>query len=296
MRIATVSASSQKSYDWCQWKWFIRYCLKFQEEAGPAALIGSIVHKYLEIISLFAVDNRNNNTDIWPDPEELWEQCFNEYFLESPEIADGIDQSKINSIIKGLMDLIHGNYTPYTTNTIASEAQFDIPLVSPLFKVDGTKDEYIKVIGKIDRVDELDKDSIEIIDYKTGRRQNFGSNSKEKINSLTLTEDIQPRMYGLAAKTLYPQYKNILITFIYLADGGPVTATLTDEDHETTMEFLKDKILEIKKVSDPKQTISWKCNKLCWYGKTGLCNNLWEEKEKYGVQFLEDKYSVLNGK
>lgn len=296
MRIATVSASSYKTYSWCEWQWFLNYCLGFRSEAGPAALLGNVVHKYLEIMSSAAIASREENKNYWPDEEYLWDLCFNYYYQKYPHIFDSIEPSKIKKVIKGINGLENTEYSVYSPNTISSEAEFYIPLAFSECLIRKTEkgNEYVKATGKIDRVERIDEETIEIIDYKTGTRSDWDSKDRKKIDSIALLNQIQPRMYHMAAKELYPWAKNFLVTFIYITDGGPVTTVFEDKDIEITNDILRERIKEVIHNHEPQRDRSWKCSKICWFGKTGMCDQLWNEKDETSYGFVEDKYSVLN--
>lgn len=296
MRIATVSASSYKTYSWCEWQWFLNYCLGFRGESGPAALLGSVVHKYLEVMSNAAVKSREEGKNYWPDEEKLWDLCFNYYYRYNSSIFDSVEKGKIKKVIKGLNDMEKTEYSVYSPNTISSEAEFNIPLRFPecLIRQGDNGPEYVKATGKIDRVERLNEDTVEIIDYKTGTRSNFDSKDRKKIDSISLMQQIQPRMYHMAAKELYPWAKNFLVTFIYITDGGPVTSIFEDKDIKITNDILRDRIREVVHNHEPQRDMSWKCSRMCWFGKTGMCQQLWDEKDQTSYNFIEDKYSVLN--
>ena len=89
------------------------------------------------------------------------------------------------------------------------------------------------VNGIIDLVIKLDDDTIEIVDYKTGRHK-LSYNAAEK--------DIQLMLYYLAARTLYPEYKHHLVT-IYYVQGG--RKQLTPGFSDKTKEEIEQRIATI---------------------------------------------------
>lgn len=95
-------------------------------------------------------------------------------------------------------------YSPFSDGRkiIATEQYFKL-------KIEDGDDTYLAT-GKIDLVTEVDDDTIEIYDYKTGRY---------KMSYPDCTTDIQLLMYYYAAKKLYPTYKNIMVTIYYLCGG-----------------------------------------------------------------------------
>jgi putative RecB family exonuclease len=74
-----------------------------------------------------------------------------------------------------------------------------------------------KLNGFIDRVDRIDDEAIQIIDYKSNRRLFTGDE---------LRGDLQMSIYGLAARELYPWAKRVLFAFHMLRFGGLVQTAL----------------------------------------------------------------------
>lgn len=102
-------------------------------------------------------------------------------------------------LIKKVMD-DNSQLNPINKKILQTEQQFTL-------HVDDGTGENIKVTGFIDLVNEVDDDTIEISDYKTGKHiQSYAE----------CLEDPQPLFYHLAARELYPQYTNIFITIWYL--------------------------------------------------------------------------------
>ena len=51
MLITYVRSSSYNNYSYCQMQYFITYVLGHQAESGKKAILGTIVHKVLEILA-----------------------------------------------------------------------------------------------------------------------------------------------------------------------------------------------------------------------------------------------------
>lgn len=297
MKISALSASAYSTYEWCPWKYYLQYTLGFEDESGPAAVLGTLAHKVLEVLSRASVVRHDTKSKIW-SPEYLWRISYDHYCNEYPSIMEQIGDDKLRKVSRGVCQLIDSEYTPIRINTISAEAKFDIPVVDPAFilerKPTGEPD-YFKLRGRIDRVDQLDSETIEIVDYKTGSRVAWDSKDKHKKEPNDLHKEIQPRMYHVAAKHLYPWAKNVLVTFIYLVDGGPVTVPFCDTDLNDTYNMLRRRFLAIKNNDDPQRNLTWKCSKMCFFGKDdNLCEHLWNEKAELGKEFVENKYVVLN--
>jgi DNA helicase-2/ATP-dependent DNA helicase PcrA len=93
----------------------------------------------------------------------------------------------------------------------------------------------LKVIGKIDRVDDLGDGRIEIIDYKTGKPP-----TKSELN-----KDLQMDIYALAAVDpgiLNRKINEVLLTFFYFESNSKLTTTRTAAD----LDSARKEILEIR--------------------------------------------------
>jgi hypothetical protein len=296
MDIKGISASSYQLYDWCNFKFYIQQILGEREDSGPAALLGTMAHKVLEILSQASVLRHYPESKIW-DVNYLWQASFNYHYKKFPEIASEIKDDKLKKVCQGIIDLVNSEYTPIKNNTISAEVAFDMPIKDPRLVLSQPNEEprYLRVRGRIDRVDQINDDTIEIIDYKTGSRVDWNSSDKKKKEPSDLHKDIQPRMYHLSTKQLYPWAKNVLVTFIYLADGGPITMPFCDNDIDTTVNMIQSQYMRIKNDDNPQRINNWKC-KMCSFYKEGMCEELWQEKTKLGMKFQETKYKILNNK
>ncbi len=294
MKLTGLSASSFSTFSDCSFKYFLSYVLGFEDVAGAAALQGTLAHKILEVLSRASINKHYKESKVW-DVNYLWDIAFNHYFNSKSNIAEQIDNAKLRKVCKGIHELLASEYTPIRDNTISAEATFYIPLEGKEFNIKGT-DKQFSIRGVIDRIDKLDEETIEIIDYKSGTRMDYKSADRKKKGPIELHGDIQPKMYHLAAKTLYPWAKNFLVTFIYFTDGGAITVPFCDSDVDITKGILRDRLNTIWHDNDPQRTISWKCKHMCGYGKSGICNATWDEKEEFGIDFTTQKYTVLNTK
>jgi hypothetical protein len=135
--------------------------------------------------------------------------------------------------------------------------------------------------GFMDLVTELDKDTIEVIDYKFG---SFVPSFEE------FSEDIQVKFYSLAARRTFPQYKEIIITFDYIRKN-PMSIGFTEEDDENTRQEIINYWNEIAGPQKIRRTIidgdgcnpgsSWKCKVMC---DVKWCEKEWPRfKEKFNA-------------
>ncbi|MGA2967972.1 MAG: ATP-dependent DNA helicase [Candidatus Levyibacteriota bacterium] len=100
----------------------------------------------------------------------------------------------------------------------------------------------IKIAGRIDRIDKVNKNKIEIIDYKTG--ENVPSQKE-------LEADLQLTFYALAANEVKNQIlgkepENILLSLYYLEKDLKLTTTRNKEQLKEAKELILEKVKEIE--------------------------------------------------
>ncbi|NMB92141.1 MAG: PD-(D/E)XK nuclease family protein [Parcubacteria group bacterium] len=144
--------------------------------------------------------------------------------------------------------------------------------------------------GVIDRIDKLPDDTIEIIDYKTGKR----IPSQNDVDT-----NLQLSIYALGLQRKWPKIKleNLRLSLYFLKFGEKIETSKTQEDIIKTQEKIIDLIHQIQKSSfEPKS--SPLCN---WCGYRPLCplwRHLYEDtlaKELNGINIEQkiDEYFKL---
>lgn len=81
-----------------------------------------------------------------------------------------------------------------------------------------------------DRLDQIDEETYEVVDYKSIRAF---------IRPEDLKKKIQPRSYALAAQIRYPDAKRIWVSFDMLRHDGPVGVVFTREENADTYRYIK---------------------------------------------------------
>lgn len=86
------------------------------------------------------------------------------------------------------------------------------------------------LLGRVDRVDELEDGTLEIIDYKSGR---------QSVDEDEVASDLAMCCYQLLLRAAYPE-KRIVASIVALLSGDKATAGLSDSETE---EFQRDLVL-----------------------------------------------------
>ena len=86
----------------------------------------------------------------------------------------------------------------------------------------------VPLIGAMDKIVEVDDNTIGVVDYKT---------SKFAMSGAELRSDVQLSMYDLVAHIMYPQYTKRVLVMDYLR-SKPVFSYRTDQEREEFTKFL----------------------------------------------------------
>lgn len=300
MQINRVSASSMSSYKSCNFRYFLDQVLRLEQSSGKAATLGHICHETFELMAKLKKRGKTN-----VDPQWIFHRAWAHYTNLRPDLdirryskrirkSTGLpDEMKDYTTTKASVDRVLNDphYNPYKLKILGAEQAFNI---------DFPGDEFITNLGKqlfqkgfIDLVHEIDLDTIEIVDWKTGEQKDF--HTGEKIDFDYLVRSIQPRLYHMAAVLLYPQYKNVIVTFYYTKGDGPISFAIDQHQIMPTIEAC----LEFKKTVEAdtiiKRNRSWKC-KTCSYGRSGICDPVWSDTCTHGTEYVKQKYYGLSYK
>jgi len=154
----------------------------------------------------------------------------------------------------------------YTNSCLGIEHNFNIDIG------DG-----VVINGFFDLVLAPDQETIEIVDYKSG---------KSTKNYDELKNDIQARLYSLAIKHEFPDYKNFFLTFDYF-NRSPVTLTFSNAEDEWTRKNVIKWFKMVEANNNPTRiplnrdgTINYKCRYIC---NRDICDAQWNIFQKrYG--------------
>ncbi len=291
MKITKCSKSLLETYKHCSFKYFLQYVLELETVSGKAAVMGNIVHSVLEWMCRLKKKNK-----ICIHPHELLEYSWERWVGKNPDIGlrkftsrgESADFKKCRN---GLDIILASGYNPYKLNVLDIEDFFSIPLDGLEYRDESNRKQTVNMRGYIDLVHEIDKSTIEIVDWKTGKRQDFYS--MEEYDYESLHRNIQARAYYLATYLKYPQYENILVTIHFINEGGPITLCFNNYDISNTLTYLYNAISIIKNDSSMLRNRSWKC-RMCSFEKTKTCQTIWNDLNTMGSEYVKQKYYQLS--
>ena len=290
MIITYFRSSSYNQYSMCPHAYYLTYVLGHQSPSGVAAEKGTIVHKVMECLAQAKLAHQNNEDQYMDD--HFGKMCVKDHdYVYSDKIVDDLIELSYDHYTKksdhhytprhfkdchkwSYQAITHcnGAFDPRNRDIVAPEGAFDFEV-----EEDWAKYEYdlpsgekisgqLSMKGTIDLITKVRDGVFEVIDWKTGRRLDWATGREKDFKKLTT--DPQLRIYHYALSKMYPDIEQFLMTIYFIKDGGPYTLAFTKDDIADTKKMLKKRFEEIKNSQRPRLIRSWKCSKICHFGKT----------------------------
>lgn len=269
-------------------QYFLEYVLGMRSPSNKKADKGTIVHKVLEILACIKLAEQNKETDIIDDVigkvsvskyslntiiEKVYNYYTGKFTHHEWELKDYKD---CHSWVNKALTSNNGMFDPRNRIILQPEQHFDIEIQREWAKfrynhqgeiIEGN----LAIKGTIDLITKADDNTIEIIDWKTGKRLDWAT-GEEKTHD-KLQNDPQLKIYHYAVSQLYPDIDHVMVSINFINDGGPFTICYDKNDLLSTEEMLRKKFEAIKNTQIPKLSKTWKCTKLCHFGKTTFENS-----------------------
>lgn len=273
----------------CEQQYFFDYVLGYRSPSNKKADKGTIVHKVLEILAFVKFSMQKNETSFEDDIlgtidvnnyslDNIIDKVY-EYYSSSFTHHEwkAIDHRDCKKWVYKAIEYADGMFDPRNKNILYPEQRFDITIDKPWANYEyelsnGEKLEgKLAIKGTIDLITKANENTVEIIDWKTGRRLDWAT-GQEKTQE-KLEKDPQLMIYYYAIQKLYPDIDHCMVTIFFINDGGPFSMTFDKSDLKKTEDLLREKFERIKQCKRPKLSKSWKCTKLCHYGKSTFEEN-----------------------
>ena len=205
-----LSFSRLSRFEQCPLSYKLHYIEKRQAEPGLPLRFGKTIHSVLEKLLWESVCS--GRTGILSEQRAL--DLYREAWAEEGLVGIDVFEEGLSILKNFIRD--QGIVCP--SDILGIEKEFSIT-VGPF-----------EVVGFIDRVDRLDDDTIEIIDYKTNH-QLFTRDEVEKSLQLSL--------YQAVAEKLWPWAKKVKLTFWMLRHGIRQETTRTEEQLADALAYIE---------------------------------------------------------
>lgn len=198
-------------------RWRAENFYKTPQASSEPANIGTACHYALEH---FVEDVYLNNKIGWEDVQHLnayyqigYVETFGSTDFETEAFKDGA------TLVAKWYDR---NKEGLPNKVLSVEKKETFPIKSSVGVIPFT---YI-----YDRLDQIDDDTYEVVDYKTIRLPHRPEDLRRKI---------QPRAYALAAQIKFPEAKRIYVSFDMLRHDGPVGVAFTRDENARTYRYIQ---------------------------------------------------------
>jgi putative RecB family exonuclease len=204
-----ISVSRIKRYVQCPKAYELHYIEKRPSTPGEPLIFGKLLHSPLERVYREVVSDRI----VGRFPVERLVDAFRHEFV----LAGLTDFGMFDEGLRLLKDYAAEHPIVDYRNILGIELEFRLPV------------DRFEVLGYIDRVDRIDDETVEIIDYKSNRML-F---SREEVE-----HDLQLSVYELAVRALLPWVKRVRQTFYMLRHAVRLETSRTKEQLAAAREYV----------------------------------------------------------
>lgn len=205
-----LSYSRLSRFETCPLSYRLHYIEKQQAEPGLPLRFGKTIHAVLERLIKEVVDDERTGTLSEERAIELYREAWGAEQLTGMDVfAEGLAILRRFIAEQGVVD---------HRDVLAIEKEFRLP-VGPF-----------EVLGFIDRVDWIDDETVEVIDYKTNH-QLF---TRDEVDT-----SLQMSLYEVAVRRLWPWAKKVKLTFWMLRHGVRQVTTRTEEQLADALAYVE---------------------------------------------------------
>ncbi len=326
MIVCYLRSSSIGSYGFCPMKYFFVYSLGYKDKENGKANQGNVTHKALELLGrvrmaqdlgkkTFVDEEFGKLTISKLTLKKLNDLAFDHY-LHHCEVLDPKTRPLCLEWLEKAVAHKNGAYDPRNQPVHNVEEFFEIEIPHEWaryeYEVNGQIiTGQLGIKGTVDLIFHEEDSTYHIMDYKTGRRYDWG---KDKVKEYKdLQEDKQLLLYYYAMRTKYPD-RDFLVSIYYINDhqidgvlvkGGVFTVAFDDDDYYAAEQMLRDQFETIKADNAPKTLSStcshWKCKNLCAFSKVlpsidpskPACMAIKNQIKEKGMKWVTEQYADI---
>jgi len=204
-----LSYSRLSRFEQCPLSFKLQYIDKLRSEPGVPLKFGKLIHAVLEVL----VQEHCAEELTSPLSEDRALVLFKDGWAKEGLVGVELFQEGLQI----LRDFVRDQGELNHRDVLALEQKF-------LLKVGR-----FTVLGFIDRIDWVDDETIEVIDYKTNRML-F---TRDEVN-----HSLQMSLYELAVRQLYPWVKNVRLTFHMLRHNLRMRSVRTQDQLDAALEYV----------------------------------------------------------
>jgi len=266
-----ISYSALETFNICPQKYKFQEIDKIKAPKSKEALFGTLVHDTLKFMFSSPL-NAPSLDEVLNYYKSHWSQNFS--FADERQ-----EQSYFAEGVRILSDYYRKN-NPKNIRPLALETRFDITLPN---KNDPLNPHIL--VGKIDRIDKLENDDLEIIDYKTAMRMP----SQEEID-----KNLQLSFYNLGVRKMWPEWQSrkIKLSLYFLRHEEKLSSLRKEEDLDSFKKYIQNATEVISK-SDFQPKLSPLCDKCGYKTICPLWKHLYKKPEEETSSDIEIKDLVL---
>jgi RecB family exonuclease len=255
-----LSATRISSFLECKFKYWCNYVDHLPKVPSAAFRLGLAVHEALELAG-----------NIWMKREKFTKKDKDDILAKYQEIAisEGIEDMEVHKEGKRLVKKRIDNF-PLGTRILGLEERFGFHGTPEMCTKDG-----VPLMGAIDKIIEIDEETILIVDYKT---------SKTAPTADQMKVDNQLSIYDLVASKKWPEYTRIILSLDLLKSDILYTYRTPEEriEFESYLKELYDQMNNLKK-KDARMQLNTFCP---WCDYKEYCTEYEKACRKSDYKFL----------
>jgi DNA helicase II / ATP-dependent DNA helicase PcrA len=216
-----LNPSAVDSYRKCPQKYLFAYLWSLQEGAKATLTFGRVMHGTIRrVMAEFKKGNRLPFEEVQRLFETEWSTSgFEDEYQEGEYKKDGLEQLRA----------LHQAVLEQTPEILELEKTFALPV-----------ENNVVLKGRIDQINSLGRNEVEIVDYKTGK-------PKKETEA---RRDLQLSIYAIAAKEIF-ELNPARLVFHYLQDNSRQETTRSAKQLEEAQEIVQEVAADIRARSFP---------------------------------------------
>ena len=216
-----LNPSAVDSYRRCPQKYLFAYLWSLQEGPKATLTFGRVMHATIRrVMAEFKKGNRLPFEEVQRLFETEWSASgFEDDYQEGEYKKDGLQQLRA----------LHQAVLEQTPEILELEKTFALPV-----------ENNVVLKGRIDQINSLGRNDVEIVDYKTGR-------AKKETEA---RRDLQLSIYAIAAKEIL-EWNPVRLVFHYLQDNSRQETTRSAKQLDEAQEIVQEVAADIRARSFP---------------------------------------------